>query len=269
MIEFHCSKFDEKNRNTPILKDVEIDEMAEMLLRDYRPQLLREPAAINYLHFLESYLGATMEFCDIFYKEEEGPIWGATAFNKETLKIFDQENLCTRKIRVDSRTISIDNSVMVEGKEGLALFTGLHEGGHLWMHPGVYSECSAQLGLFDSLESQSIICCRRKQFEGFGGQRNFVTAEQWREHQANYFASAVAMPKSTFVPLCRDFLKSEGIRDGRIVTGFDRQHDRIALFDLPCRISETYGVSHQAASIKLKKFGVVVDKALLRQGALL
>jgi len=43
--------------------------------------------------------------------------------------------MCNRPIRVNEKTIIIDNSVMEEGKEGLALFTGLHEGGHLWMHP--------------------------------------------------------------------------------------------------------------------------------------
>ena len=269
MIEFRWSRVDEKNRNTPVIKDTEIDELAEMLLQDYKPQLLREPSQINYLAFLESYLGATIEFQDIYYKREEGPIWGATAFNEEILPIFDQEKQQTTAIRVNSRTIIIDNSVMQEGKEGFALFTGLHEGGHLWMHPGVYTLCRRQTGLFDDLGNSSVVCCRRGQFERYVGKPTLKTGEDWREHQANYFASAVAMPKATFVPLCKDFLKSEGISDGRVVVGRDHQHDRLALFDLPCLISQTYGVSHQAASIKLKKFGVIVDKKSLLQGTLL
>jgi len=42
VIEFRWSKMD-KQDNTPILKDTEIDELAEMLLADYKPQLLKEP----------------------------------------------------------------------------------------------------------------------------------------------------------------------------------------------------------------------------------
>jgi hypothetical protein len=139
MIEFKWSKVDKKNNNTPIIKDVEIDELAEMLLKDYKPQLLKEPTPINHLHFLESYLGANIEFMDIYY--EKKPIWGATAFNdEEYLKVFDRENCRTGYRELRSRTIVIDNYVMKEGKEGLGLFTGLHEGGHLWLHPGVYVE---------------------------------------------------------------------------------------------------------------------------------
>jgi hypothetical protein len=59
VIEFRWSKMD-KQDNTPILKDTEIDELAEMLLADYKPQLLKEPTPINHLHFLESYLGANI-----------------------------------------------------------------------------------------------------------------------------------------------------------------------------------------------------------------
>lgn len=115
MIEFRPSRVDKKN-NTPILKDVEIDDLAEMILYDYKPKLLKEPGPINYLHFLESYLGATIEFKDIYYDDK--PIWGATSFNDdEPLKVFDRENMCIKPEKLKRRTIVIDNYVMQEGKE--------------------------------------------------------------------------------------------------------------------------------------------------------
>lgn len=40
----------------------------------------------------------------------------------------------------------------------------------------------------------------------------------------------------------------------------DFQHDWFAEREFPRRISEVYGVSKQAASIKLKKFGFIVAK---------
>lgn len=263
MIEFEWSKVDKKNNNTPILKDAEIDDLAEILLKDYKPQLLKEPAPINHLHFLESYLGANIEFMDIYY--EEKPIWGATSFNDdERLKVFDRENRRTGYRKLKRRTIVIDNYVMKDGKEGLGLFTGLHEGGHLWLHPDVFTEPdnSGQLSFFkdEKPRIRQVLCCRYNNIENFGRKKTIKTAEDWREHHADYFASAIAMPKSTFIPLAKEILKSAGITQGRIVTGTDWQHDWFAEVEFPRLISEAYGVSKQAASIKLRKFGFIIAK---------
>jgi Zn-dependent peptidase ImmA (M78 family) len=265
LIKFRCSIVDKKNNNTPILKDKEIDDLAEILLKDYKPQLLKEPTPINYLHFLESYLGATLEFHDIFYGADEQPILGATAFNDEVLRVFDKENMCVGNIHVNNRTIILDNSIMKEGKEGLALFTALHEGGHLWMHPGVYNRTIGQLSLFESLAIKPVVCCRRKNIESFGDSGGVRTAEGWREHHADYFASAIAMPKSTFIPFVKETLDSFGIRGGRIITGIDLSHNRFAKYQLPKIISDMYGVSKTAAFIKLKKFGFVLPCDVIKQ----
>ena len=66
MIEFRWSKVDKKNNNTPIISDTEIDDLAEILLRDYNPQLLKEPRRIKFEHFLESYLGANLDYKHIY-----------------------------------------------------------------------------------------------------------------------------------------------------------------------------------------------------------
>lgn len=265
MIEFKWDKIDKKSNN-PIIKDAEIDELAEMLLQDYKPQLIKEPGQINYLHFLESYLGATVEFRDIYYDEGDKPIWGVTAFNDDDiLKTFDRDNMCTENIKLTSRTIVIDNSVMEKGKEGLALFTCLHEGGHLWMHPGVFIKCREQISLFDINEEKQVICCRRESIENFGNKKTLMTAEDFREHQASYFASAIAMPKSTFIPLAKEILKTAGINGGRIVTGIDYDLDLFADREFPQRISDVFGVSKQAASIRLKKLGLIIDKETYRK----
>jgi hypothetical protein len=245
LIKFRWSKVDKKD-NTPILKDTEIDDLAEMLLEDYKPQLLKEPTPINYLHFLESYLGATIEFMDIYYDKK--PIWGATSFNDaEHLKVFDRENMRIKAEKLNRRTIVIDNYVMQEGKEGLGLFTGLHEGGHLWLHPGVFTvpDNSGQLSLFrdEKPKIRPVVCCRKNSIESFGRRKALVTSEDFREHQADYFASAIAMPKSTFIPLALEILKSNGITGGRVITGIDWEHDWFAEDEFPRLIAKAYGVS--------------------------
>lgn len=265
MIKFRPNKVDKKNDNTPILSDSEIDDLAEMLLNDYKPRLLKEPQEINYLHFLESYLGASIAFEDIYYEEGKQPILGATSFNTELMKVFDRENMCIKPIKLERNTIVIDNYVMTEGKEGLALFTALHEAGHLWLHPGVFTKLSGQISMFNDMELSPIVCCRRSSIENFGKRKALVTAEDWREHHADYFASAIAMPKSTFIPLAKEIIKDEGISDSIVIEDMDIKHNWFASEEFPDKISEIYGVSKQAAYIKLKKFGFITDTHTLKE----
>jgi Zn-dependent peptidase ImmA (M78 family) len=259
IIEFRWSKVDKKNHNTPIIKDSEIDELAEMLLRDYKPQLLKEPRKIKYEHFLESYLGANLDYKHIYYEENKERILGVTSFNREKLPIFDRENMCIDEIILNRNSIVLDFYVTEEGREGLELFTGLHEGGHLWMHPGVFTKSEMQMSLFgNDDELRPVTCCRKTDIEGFEKRRGYRNPKQWREHQADYFASAIAMPGATFIPFVQEVLKSQGITDGRIIedAGFDEYF--LAKEVLPKILVDTYGVSRTAAYVKLRKFGFVV-----------
>ena len=110
MIPFHCSNRD--RTRTPLVHNEEIWDYAEALVRDYKPSLLTEPTPINVIHFLESYLGATVEYQDIYYGENEVPIAGATVFNDDCIRVFDRESQCTRIIEVSAGTIIIDNSTI-------------------------------------------------------------------------------------------------------------------------------------------------------------
>ena len=232
--------------NVPILYNHEIDEYAHAVLGDYKPKLLREPGIINFEYFLESYLGVTLEFRDLYYEKDEGQIYARTIFRKGAVKIFDRENERVAYPLFSANTIIIDNYVMQSGREGMAMFTGLHEGGHFLLHSKVY----------ETFRSGQV-CCRRKSIENFGMGNTQQTPAQWLEHQANYFASSLAMPNATFVPFVNAFLREQGIYKRYIVLGEDDDLDIVAKDLLPEYISEVYGVSKQAASIKLKKNGFI------------
>jgi Zn-dependent peptidase ImmA (M78 family) len=267
LIEFQWNKIDKKS-NTPVIKDVELEELAEMLLKDYKPALLKDPRRIKYEHFLESYLGANLEYQHIYYGEDEGQIFGVTAFNEERLKVFDKDNLCTKHLIIDKNSVVLDHYVTEEGREGLELFTGLHEGGHLWLHPMVYSEPAEQLSLFssDTEPIKPVTCCRRSDIESFGRSwKGYRTPEEWREHQADYFASAIAMPKATFIPLVLEALKAHGITDGYVVEDAGLKERFFAKEKLPKVIVDAYGVSKAAAYVKLRKFGFIRDTKSLEE----
>lgn len=257
MIKIKISRVDRVNNNMPILYDREIDEYAYAVLADYKPKLLREPGAVQFEHFLESYLGVTLIFEDIYSKDPERPIFAVTAFRDGTMKVFDRENECISNMIVRANTVIIDNFVMAGGREGLATFTGLHEGGHILIHPKVYETFRA-----------GQVCCCRESVENLGGGRSQRTPEQWLEHQADYFAAALAMPNATFVPFVNMLLREYGVwRRCIVVGGNDGDLDILATDLLPERIAEVYGVSKRAALIKLKKSGFVASGANVQKNA--
>ena len=67
MIKFRC--FKRHQDGTPIIRDVDIVKFAEAQLADYRPELLEVPGKIDPLHFIEKYLGANIDFQDLYVEE--------------------------------------------------------------------------------------------------------------------------------------------------------------------------------------------------------
>lgn len=257
-MKMEINRVDYNNGNTPILYDREIDDFARDVLEDYKPNLLREPGAVRFEHFLESYLGVTLMFKDIYNPDPDKRILGAVAFRRGMLKVFDRENMRVSNSLVDANTVIIDNYVMESGREGLAMFTGLHESGHLLIHSQVYGEENSENGK----KILPVVYCRRDTVESFGKNRSFNNAKAWREHQADYFASAIAMPNATFMPFVRQLMREYDVWKGQIVLGQDDDLDILANDLLPERITEIYGVSKRAALIKLKKSGFVADKTI-------
>jgi len=255
-------RVDYRNNNTPILYDREIDEFARAVLEDYKPRLLREPGALNFQVFLESYLDVDLIFKDIYTDDPKRPVFGVCAFRDGTLKVFDKENERVSNMLVRKDTVIIDNYVMESGREGLAAFTGFHEAGHFLIHQDVYrTEYKNQTGISEKKLS-GMVYCRRDTVENFGSNKSTAsewTPRQWREHQADCFAASLAMPNSTFVPLVSGFLHEHGVFRKSIVLGEDDDLDILVKDLLPERIAEVYGVSKRAASIKLIKSGFVAN----------
>jgi Zn-dependent peptidase ImmA (M78 family) len=235
-----------------------MDHFAEMLLHDYNPTLLKKPSTLNYLHFIEYYLGVNVEFQDIYYEDDESPILGATVFQEGTIRVFDRHQYCTREIQVQQRTIVLDNHLMEKGNEGLALFTGLHEAGHVWLHSQVCPQHSKGVHQGADGHQSRILCCRAEHIEGF--RQKEVTPEDWREHQANDFALALSMPNAVFIPFVLRKWKEEGIHQEVVIVGNDPSVDWKVQKVLPDLLSHTFGVSKQAAMTKLRKVGLVIER---------
>ena len=257
MIKFRC--FKRHPDGTPIIRDADIVKFAEAQLRDYRPELLEVPGKIDPLHFIERYLGANIDFQDIYYEEGTSPIAGATVFNDEEVRVFDRENMCIKDIPVKAGTIIIDNSTINDKNEGFARFTELHEAGHLNMHPAVYCKTPSQMSIF---AARSLVLCKRETMEM--GRRRLVTQEDFREHQANIYAAALEMPERPFTNLTLSLIQKYNIgidRNSVLVIPRDFNYDfEVGLARIIGELADTFGASLQAVRIQLQARGFLMTQ---------
>lgn len=193
-------------------------------------------------------------------------------FNDDKVLVFDRENMCVRPIEVSAGTILIDNDTMKDGKEGFAQFTHLHEGGHFLIHPAVYRKMDNQITLFDlgmlDKTGSHVVSCKRSAIAGQGEKKcRFSTQEEFREHQANTFAAAIAMPRQTFIPYAQEMIRAAGFKDGIWVESEKELDwdDMIVLPDIVGKLAETFGVSRSAARVQLKRQNVLMTEKEYQQ----
>ena len=260
MVQLNLRRIDRANNNQPILSNKEIDEYAQAVLADYKPVLLREPGEIDYLHFLESYLGMQIFSYDIYSDDKDSQILAVTAFKGIKLKVFDRKNQRVKKVSIPARSVVFNNSIMKPEMNCLALFSGMHEGGHITMQWHVYTGETFDgrdfnSGYDDWEYIEPFVCCRRENIESNTIITKERTAEEWREHHADYFAGAITMPNATFKPFVHDLLRENNYYKGFITLGRDEDLDILIYDIIPDAISDVYGVSKRAARIKLKTSG--------------
>lgn len=243
VIEFRCRMRD--RTMTPIARNSELRDYAEAVLADYKPGLLREPGRVDGIRFLEAYLGAEVDYQDIYYREGSSPVAGATVFRDCRIPVFDRENMRVACVAVRAGTVILDNATVSEGRESFANFTALHEGGHLCLHR----------------EAGGSICCRRADIEREGASRTRgFTPEQTREHQANVFAAYLAMPRGTFIPYARELAVREGAAaDGILVRQCGDWEDEYRIERVVEGLTEVYGMSATAVRIHLRELGLIMD----------
>lgn len=253
MIHLNCSEYDKYG--APILKNKIIEDYAKVVLKDFDPDCLKEPKKISIERFLDYYLGLRIEYHDIFCSNPLSPIIGAIAFDCGTLKVFDKNGMRVKNIRVRANTVVLDNCLKKPGQEGRALFTALHEAAHYLLHPLTFLvKPGAQMAMMIQIPDNHILYCSGVGVENFETGRGKRHGNCWREYQADYFASNIAMPDDTVKPFIKNVLMSYGITCGFLDIAAKNSDDLfIANNILPQIMMQAYGVSKQAATIKLKK----------------
>jgi Zn-dependent peptidase ImmA (M78 family) len=254
MVEF---RWDRYKNGVPVIRDRDIDALAEAVIEEYNPLMLKEVAPIDHMHFNEFYLGLKVRFQDIFYRDGEDMILGAVSFNdNESIGIFDRENACVSKIGLERGTVVLDNVLTEPYKETQQAFTGLHEAGHWIMHQTYFARAATENDGKIALKT----ACRSKAING-QSKRRLETSEDFLEHQANYFASAMLMPRKTVLDTASGILRAYSVdfADGKglvlepNVSSYRKQYEIVGQY------ARKFKVSRPTAKIRLHKLGVIID----------
>ena len=264
MVKFQCYRT--AKDGTPIISDKIIEEYAERILREYKPVALKEPTRINPVHFLESYLGVTVAYAYIYDSAGPGRIAGEAIFNNnEPVEIFDEEKLKPVFRRYDANTVLIDLKAVDEEKDGFVDFTYLHEGGHIFLHQAVFKRTQDTLFSIDSEDQPRTTHCLRSCI-GTEIRKKLNTQEDFREHQANTFAAAMAMHPMIFIPTAREIIKECGYSNGIcIVPDPDEVIDWIDWIDgrdyeVVDKLADLFTGSKSAIRVQLKKHKLMMTE---------
>lgn len=249
--------FRRKKNGVPILSKKDIEDIAEVIIQDYKPKILDEPCSLDIELFSESYVGLEMDYKDLTHDQS---ILGMMVFNDCHIPIYDAEEEKAKRIVVNEGTILIDNSLLEDDQVRRGRFTLSHEVSHWFLHRKIYYVDKNQISLFDVLqeESQPFIKCRAIDIE-CNGRRQLVTDDDWMEWQADHMASALLMPKRAFSDATKRKFKSVGLKRGFYQMGTDLEQDLWAEV-MSYELADLFDVSRTAAKIRLKNLGFIKDE---------
>lgn len=257
-------KYRTKSNGVPVLSKVDMDSIAEYILRDYDRKVLSEPSPLNIEGFAEFYVGLQMDYQDLTHNRS---ILGMMVFNDCQVPVYDAIRQEAKYISVTEGTALIDNSLLDEDQRRRGRFTVGHESSHWIFHRKKYRRKNEnQLSLFGGIEDKTkpVLICKTVNVEGIAQKSNFSTDENWIEWQADYMSSALLMPKVTFTVAVQQMFKQVGIHEGLYERGLDSDLD-IWVGEMPRYLADIFDVSIQAAAIRLKALNLIREKTVTKQ----
>lgn len=225
-----------KNNGVPILPKKELEIMAENFLRDFKPEALIKPQAIDIDDFAFNYLGLNLDFHHLSHDES---ILGAMVFDDTIIPIYNPEKNKAEYSVIDKDTVVIDSRLAEDHQERRYRYTVGHEVGHAIFHRK-YFKCKSFMSNFNEKNLKMV----RETEEAFNG---YKPVELWEdkdfiEWQANYFSAALLMPKSMVKRVFRKLsLKDKNLKEE----------------DYVYEVTKIFQVSWEAAANRLNSLGYI------------
>ncbi len=118
----------------PVSSSTKLEQFAEELIGDYRPDLLKSPQPTDIEQLVECYLCANL---DVHPITMTNTILGVAIFNEGCVPVYDRMKGTFIPLNVPNHTILIEEGIYNQREPGRFNFTLAHEASHLICHDGV------------------------------------------------------------------------------------------------------------------------------------
>lgn len=220
----------------------DFDSVAELVLREYAPYMLEKAQPLDIEALADEAYSLTI--IDR-YLSAHGTVLGMINFHDYKIRVMSLEKQVQEEI-IMSGTIVIDARLMPEEYHHRRRFTVSHEVAHWIIHRQMYYQGDERYCL---RTTDSYIMCREAD-SSRQKPRGYWSEKDWKEWQADKFASAMLMPASVFYPTAQAVMK--GHHAGSYI--LDGCGSREAA-DVITELTEIFDVSRTAVRIRLKQAG--------------
>lgn len=242
-----------------ILTKEAFDEIAEMVIDKYMPDVLLYPKAVDIEMLATDYLYLNIQYWTL---SPEGNILGLVVFEDTEIEVYDI-HFNRISLLVSAGTILLDMHLI--GKENMARrrFTLAHEVAHWICHRTYHSpwnkkyEFRINSEMYKSLEV-NMVACRTGNIERVYRTNSLKTDSDWEEYQADALAAALLMPRQLFEEACKEMMYKMGFMHNYLVEGEDVEKSKRVIKE----IMKTFQVSYRAVQIRMLQCGMIIRRGV-------
>ena len=228
-----------------ILYKEDIEQIATDTLKEFSPQNLDYPSALDTDSFLVDHLGLLLKerYLGIPGKES---VLGLTVMC-DSADVVTLDNRCRPTVVEENYgTVVISTALNSVNNKGRKRYTKIHEGAHWILHKDYYRKLEES-----SHPGSGVVACRN--VERYIPKRR--DEKDWIEWQADSLAASILMPRTVFYQYCRELLRHAGVPRGYLNEG--NYGDKLIFQEIVPDLMTAFGGSSRAAQIRMVHLGLI------------
>ena len=228
-----------------ILYKEDIEQIATDTLKEFSPQNLDYPSALDTDSFLVDHLGLLLKerYLGIPGKES---VLGLTVMC-DSADVVTLDNRCRPTVVEENYgTVVISTALNSVNNKGRKRYTKIHEGAHWLLHKDYYRKLEGY-----SHPGSGVVACRNVE-RYIPKQRD---EKDWIEWQADALAASILMPRTVFYQYCRELLRHAGVPRGYLNEG--NYGDKLIFQEIVPDLMTAFGVSSRVAQIRMVHLGLI------------
>ena len=237
-------EYPQKPNGMYFLKKEDFETIATMLLKEYCPNALMAPMAVDLVDIAEEKIGLTIRND---YLSHDNSILGLTAFAYIPDHPGYDRDLNPTTFELSAGSVVLNRGLACASDLTRKRFTLAHEISHWVLHRSYHSPINQQYQFRQ--QKQGFVACRTERIES--APRTLVTDNDWEEWQADMLAAALLMPQDTFLRFIYHVL------DVKITRSFQKIDPQLYKYVLE-QISKRFQVSRKAADIRLRTLNLAI-----------